>query len=253
MKPNLFIAIDFDGTVTDLDITDAIIREFAKPGWEEAERLWEEGGIGSRECLTMQMSLIDTPIERLLEYVSGFAINESFIGFIDFLKEFHIPFGIISDGFQVVIESLLSDAGLSNIPVYANRLVEGDSGLKTIFPYASKSCLSGMCKCKIASELSNGLPIIHIGDGRSDFCLAEKAAYVFSKRKLTDYCRIKGIPHSEFNNFKVIEKSIKMLLKPNLTSESSLISNYKIQSSNFKLHIYHEQIGKELKIWNLAS
>lgn len=237
MNPNPFITIDFDGTVTDLDITDAIIKEFAKPGWEEAERLWEEGGIGSRECLAMQMSLIDAPIERLLEYIRDFAIDESFISFIGFLKEFHIPFGIISDGFQVVIESILADAGLYDIPVYANRLVAGDGGLKTLFPYANKSCSSGMCKCKTAGGLSNGLPIIHIGDGRSDFCLAEKAAYVFSKRRLTDYCRTKGISHSAFNNFKVIERSMKMLLKHTLIPERS--------------HIY--QIEKEPRIWNLVS
>lgn len=239
IEPNLFISIDFDGTVTDSDITDAIIKEFAKPGWEEAERLWEKGSIGSRECLAMQIALIDTPIKRLLEYIRGFTINESFIGFLGFLKEFNIPFGIISDGFQIVIESLLADNGLYDVPVYANRLVESDKGLKTIFPYANKSCSSGICKCKIASKLSNGLPIIHIGDGQSDFCLAEKAAYVFSKRKLTDYCRTKGIPHSKFNNFKIIEKSMKMLLEYTLIPEGS--------------HIYQGQIEKELKIWNTAS
>jgi 2-hydroxy-3-keto-5-methylthiopentenyl-1-phosphate phosphatase len=239
MKPNPFISIDFDGTVTDSDITDAIIKEFAKPGWEEAEKLWEEDVIGSRECLTMQMALIDAPIERLLEYIRGFAINESFIGFIGFLKEFHIPFGIISDGFQVVIESLLADAGLHDIPVYANQLVEDERGLKILFPYANKSCSSGMCKCKTAKKLSNGLPIIHIGDGRSDFCLAEKAAYVFSARRLTDYCRTKGIPHSAFNNFNVIERSLRMLLKHMPIHERS--------------HIYKRQIEKEQRIWNLAS
>lgn len=239
IEPNPFISIDFDGTVTDSDITDAIIKEFAKPGWEEAERLWEEGVIGSRECLTMQMALIDAPIERFLEYIRGFAIDESFVGFIGFLKEFHIPFGIISDGFQVVIESLLADTGLHGIPVYANQLVEGDRGLNALFPYANKSCSSGMCKCKTAEGLSNGLPIIHIGDGRSDFCLAEKAAYVFSKRRLTDYCRTKGIPHSAFNNFKVIGRSLRILLEHMPIPERS--------------HTYQKQIDKEMRIWNLAS
>lgn len=239
MEPNLFISIDFDGTVTNVDITDLIIKEFAQSEWQEAERLWEQGIIGSKECLAIQFSLIDVPIKNILEYVKNFTIDESFIEFIGFLKKFNIPFGIISDGFQVIIESLLLNAGLKDIPIYANQLIETDKGLKTIFPYADENCSSGVCKCKIAEKLSNRLPIIHIGDGRSDFCIAEKAEYIFSKGKLTEYCKTKNIPYCTFHSFKDIEKNIKILLKHSLITEG--------------LHMYKEQIGEERRIWNFAT
>lgn len=208
-----FVSVDFDGTVTDLDITDSVIKEFAVPGWEEIEVLWEDGEIGSRECLSRQMALINTPVRGLLEHVRSMSINESFISFVDFMRSSGIPFGIISDGFQIFIESLLIEAGLQGVPVYANQLIEGENGLKTFFPYTNPACPSGMCKCRTARDLSNLLPIIHIGDGRSDFCIADKAAYVFAKDKLAHYCVSKEIPHTAFSSFASVEDNLRALVQ----------------------------------------
>lgn len=222
IKTNFFVSIDFDGTVTAADVTDAVIQLFAKPGWEEAEKLWELGRIGSRECLETQMSLIEAPLDSVLEYIDSFAIDETFVDFVSFLKKFHIPFGIISDGFQIFIERLLKNAGLKQIPAYANQLKEEGGKLKTFFPHMDKNCSSGICKCEVAKKLGNGLPIIHIGDGRSDFGVSGKAWYVFSKGKLTDFCEDKGIPHSPFNNFNDIEKRLKENLHRNVAFAKSV-------------------------------
>ena len=41
---------DFDGTITQIDVTDRILSELAHPSWEEIEQEWARGMIGSREC-----------------------------------------------------------------------------------------------------------------------------------------------------------------------------------------------------------
>ncbi len=226
MQTNLYVSIDFDGTITDADITDAVIQRFARPGWEEAERLWEEGVIGSKECLEAQFSLIDAPLNNILEYVDTYSIDKGFKDFIAFLKGARIPFGIISDGFQVIIERMLSNAGISRIPVYANHLTsEGAGGaparLKTSFPYHNRRCASGVCKSEVARTLGNGVPVVHIGDGRSDFCIAEEAQFVYSKGKLTTFCKEKGIPCIEFLNFSDVKNSMAALVpKATLTALS---------------------------------
>lgn len=212
MQTNLYVSIDFDGTITDTDITDAVIQRFARPGWEEAERLWEDGLIGSRECLEAQFSLIDASLDNILKYVDTYSIDRDFKGFLGFLRDTGIPHGIISDGFQVVIERMLNRAGMSHVPVYANRLIEEGGELKTSFPYHNKNCASGVCKCEVAKTLSSDSPVIHIGDGRSDFCIAEAANLVYSKSKLTAFCREKAIRHIEFANFRDIETSMSALL-----------------------------------------
>lgn len=209
MKTDFFVTIDFDGTIVDQDITDAVIQNFATTGWEIPERLWESGQMGSRECLEIQMSLIHEPLADVLNFIDRFEIDPNFPCFIDLLNEMGVPFAIISDGFKVFIERLLGNAGFMKMPlIYANGLIETRVGLKTIFPYGNRQCSSGTCKCSATNNLSNGRSVILIGDGRSDFCLAQKAAYIFSKGKLGHYCAEAGLRFRSFDDFSDITKCI---------------------------------------------
>lgn len=226
-KSSFFVSIDFDGTVTDVDVIDAILQTFAGPEWQDIETLWERGIIGSMKCLEMQMSLVGHSLDRLLNYINDFTIDETFKDFIFFLDELHIPYAILSDGFQIFIERLLSNAGLKQIPVYANILTEENRRLKTFFPYSRSNCPSANCKCMVTEKLSNRLPVILIGDGRSDFCVAERASYSFTKNKLTGYCVTNKIPHSPFDNFMEIAECLMKPGGPVLRSQKKRIINVK--------------------------
>lgn len=216
MKLPYFVAIDFDGTVTDVDIVDAVLQAFACPEWQEVEMLWEQGIIGSRKCLERQMSMVDQPLGKLLDYIDGFSIDSTFSDFVGYLNVCDIPYAIISDGFQVFIERLLAKAGLKQVPIYANLLREERGTMKTVFPYSQPDCYSANCKCTAVSELSKECSLIVIGDGRSDFCLAHQASHVFTKKKLSGYCRENNIPHTPFDSFAEItaflETKKKMLM-----------------------------------------
>ncbi len=54
--------------------------------------------------------------------------------------------------------------------------------------------------------------IILIGDGRSDYCLAGNADYVFAKKSLIDHCRENHIFHTKFENFVEIYQPLAKLL-----------------------------------------
>ncbi|HXY54575.1 MAG TPA: MtnX-like HAD-IB family phosphatase [Nitrospirota bacterium] len=206
MKAPYFVAIDFDGTVTDVDIIDAILQEFARPEWKEVEILWEQGLIGSRECLERQMAMVDRTLGQLLDYTDRFSIDETFENFVGILEDRQIPFAIVSDGFRVFIERVLENAGLMGVPIIANGLWEDQGRLITAFPYADRDCNAANCKCTAVQDLSKDRSLILIGDGQSDFCLAHKAGLVFTKKKLTAYCQRCKIPHYPFDNFADVAK-----------------------------------------------
>ncbi len=227
MKKDFFVAVDFDGTIVDRDITDAVIQKFALPGWELAERLWDSGQMGSRECLEIQMSLIHQPVEDILNFIDQFVIDPAFLEFSDLLNEMGVPFAIVSDGFKVFIERLLGNAGFKRMPsIYANELINERPKLKTVFPFANRQCLSGTCKCSVAGNISGERSVILIGDGRSDFCLAQKAAFVFSKGKLSQFCMESDIPFQPFKNFSDIAKRIKEKIEILTASGSSILANH---------------------------
>ncbi len=209
MKAQYFAAIDFDGTVTDIDIIDAVLQKYARPEWNEVEVLWEQGIIGSRECLERQMAMVEGTLAQLLDYIGRFPIDETFGYFISFLEDRQIPFAIVSDGFQVFIERLLENAGLGRVPIIANGLWEEQGRLKTVFPYADQDCNAANCKCMAVQDLSKDRALILLGDGQSDYCLAHRSSHVFSKKKLTEYCFEHNIPHTPFDSFGEITEFLK--------------------------------------------
>ena len=214
MRGPFCVAIDFDGTVTDTDVIDAVLQAFASPAWRDVEALWERGAIGSRECLELQMDMVGQPLERLLRFVDGFSIDPTFGDFLRFLRGEKIPFAVVSDGFGIFIERLLQNAGLADVPILANGLIEEQGMLEMLFPHADPRCASANCKCRAVDALCGGRDLVVIGDGRSDFCLARKAVHVFSKRALTRFCREQGLPHTAFDRFSQIPDVMRELLIP---------------------------------------
>ena len=69
---------DFDGTITQLDVTDQILTQLAHPSWREIEQEWMLGLIGSRECLERQIALVDAPAEELHAVIDAVAIDPHF-------------------------------------------------------------------------------------------------------------------------------------------------------------------------------
>ena len=64
---------DFDGTISIEDATDMVLSRFAGSEWEDIERQWKQGLIGSAECMRRQIALIQASrkdLDDLLDTVS---------------------------------------------------------------------------------------------------------------------------------------------------------------------------------------
>jgi len=133
---------DFDGTITQLDVTDQILTQLAHPSWRDIEREWALGMIGSRECLERQIALVDAPAEELHAVIDSIPLDPHFAAFCRFARRRRIPLYIVSDGFDYVIRRLLKRAGLAGpfrngSHLFASALrVEGRRLLPS-FPHAA--------------------------------------------------------------------------------------------------------------------
>lgn len=206
-----FLAVDFDGTIAERDVTDAVLTEFARPEWMNVEELWQSGVIGSQECLARQIALVDAKLETILSFVENVGIDRYFPLFVRHIRSSGIPFAVISDGFSLFINRILAKAGLFDVPVFANQLAKEHGRLRASFNNNANGCPAGTCKCSTAGKLAKGLPVVLIGDGRSDFCLADKADYVFAKGNLVSHCRDKGIPYTGFSDFREVARGLRRL------------------------------------------
>ncbi len=196
------VFVDFDGTIAPVDTTDLLLERFADSGWLEIEEQWKSGKIGSRECLVRQIDLVRATPGELDDFVSRIDIDPDFPAFIELCREQGYSTTVVSDGLDRTVRSVLSRAGL-DLPIYANHLAwVGADRWRLTFPNSRSDCraLSGNCKCQFA-EAAVGQVRIVVGDGRSDYCVAEQADLVLAKGALARHCRNKDLPHFMFNGF----------------------------------------------------
>ena len=192
MPHPIHVILDFDGTISLHDTTDLILAAFADPQWRDVEEEWAAGRIGSRACMDRQVALMRASPAMLDRLVDDVEVDAHFPQLVDLCRERGIALTIVSDGFDRVIWRVLDRFGL-RVPVRANRLVCLPGGRWRLeFPHAGSFCDAGNCKCLSAFRQSS-LTVV-VGDGRSDFCVAEGADMVFAKAKLAEHCCRSGIP-----------------------------------------------------------
>ncbi len=203
MGAKFLFVIDFDGTVTPFDTVDALLQRFADPEWKRVEEQWASGDIGSRECMAAQIALVRGDQVALERFLNDVEVDPAFVDFVNEVRGF-AAMAIVSDGLDYPIIHVLDRLGIE-IPVYANKLSFLPGGLELSFPYADPLCVvgSGVCKCAAVRSVDagRGLWTVLIGDGRSDFCFARKADYVFAKGELRRFCEAENIKHSPFETF----------------------------------------------------
>ncbi|MDA3920474.1 MAG: MtnX-like HAD-IB family phosphatase [Salinisphaera sp.] len=195
------ILCDFDGTIAGDDVTDVLLSRLAAPEWKRIEADWQRGVIGSRECMTQQVALIDASRQTVDALLDTLPIDPGFPDFVAEARRQDMSVMVVSDGLDYAISRILARHGLGHLPVRANHVVhDGVRGWSMLSPYAYAGCAaaSGTCKCSIASQHADTLLV---GDGRSDFCVADSADYVFAKHRLITHCRGLGIPHQPIADF----------------------------------------------------
>lgn len=197
------IYCDFDGTITKEDTLRKFFTLFTGDKWLEAEQLWIEGQINSQECLISELNLIKNISQKELEeFLETIEIDEYFCEFYKFIKNRNYDFVILSDGFDLFIESVLKRYNLSDILFYSNALKLNHNRLSVSFPNSNPNCLrsSGTCKCSKITRPD----FYYIGDGVSDVCIAKKAQTLFAKHNLKKYCDKNKIDYVSFKSFKDI-------------------------------------------------
>ncbi|MFM9940270.1 MAG: MtnX-like HAD-IB family phosphatase [Hyphomicrobiaceae bacterium] len=194
--------VDFDGTIAPVDTTDLLLERFADNGWHAIEEEWKSGRIGSRECLVRQIDLVRATPAEMDDFISRIDIDPGFAGFMSVCRSHGFETTVVSDGLDRTVGAVLARHGFE-LPFRANHLSHlGDDRWRLSFPHARSDCraLSGNCKCQFADAAVGHVRIV-VGDGRSDFCVAEQADLVLAKGSLARHCRTLELPHYEIKSF----------------------------------------------------
>jgi len=197
------VYVDFDGTIAPSDPTNRVFQRFCSPKWLSLERACQEGRLSARATMAQQVELLRATPGALLSYLDSIDIDPEFAGFVAACRRWDLRVVVVSDGLDRVVEYVLRAANV-HLPVFANRLTwTGGERWKLEFPYLREPCAAslGNCKCGHRPPRALAALAVVVGDGRSDFCSAERADLVLAKGQLAAHCQLHNLPHQAIGDF----------------------------------------------------
>ena len=205
-KKPLAVLVDFDGTITTVDIGDQVVIKFAEPGWENALLKFKAGEINGRELWSYEFSLLrkNRESEAVTYCVNSAEIRQGFREFVEYCYAQEIKIEVASSGMNFYVDSILEANGFTELP-RARPIVQYDwrgRGVM-VMPDNIRDCsMTALCKCdRIWRLRREGHRVIFIGDGVSDQCAVSQADIVIATGSLLDICIDKNIAHIPFENF----------------------------------------------------
>ena len=197
------LVVDFDGTVTKIDLLDTIASRFGDPVvYQEVDDGLDEGRLSLREVITREFRPVTKPLAEVVAWeLENVELRPGFHELVELAGERGWRFVIVSSGFHELIEPILEREGL-DVELHANRVDPRTDGWVVEWRY-DESCetCGESCKRSIARRFAGEGDIVYIGDGYSDRCAAEAADEVFATRGLARYLAERGVPFEPFDDF----------------------------------------------------
>jgi 2,3-diketo-5-methylthio-1-phosphopentane phosphatase len=196
------VLCDFDGTICTANTMDFLYRKFAGCGMAFAEK-WERGEISTAEEIRSTFATVDASREEMEQALSTLEIDEGFHHFLAYCHQRGYHVAVVSDGLEWYIEYILGQHGISDLPIYANRIHFENAGFRFEFPWFHEDTpLRGVSKPRILlSYQDQGKKVVYIGDGKSDTDAIHEADLVYARGWLAEHCTELGIEAVVFDRF----------------------------------------------------
>ena len=188
------LVLDWDGTVTERDSLDLVLREFGDP--EIYQRVEDELGrrLSLHEVIALEFETVSAPLPEVAAWlVENVRLRPGFRE----LAARRRPL-VVSAGFHELIEPILAREGVA-VELMANRLDASPDGWRAVFRDTAPCPVCGE-PCKRAA-LPAGEPVVYAGDGYSDRCAALAADRVFAVDGLAAYLERCGVPFEPLTDF----------------------------------------------------
>lgn len=194
------VLLDFDGTISTADIGVVLLEQAAPPEWRELDERYARGEIGSQECMSGQLALLDGPPEELAAIARSVPLDPAAGPLIRGLLAGGAEVLVASDGFGFYVADRLGELDAGAVPVLTNEV---DWSVREMaFPHADQRCPCSSCgTCKQAplrEARHRRRHTVFVGDGLSDRKAALLADVVYAKDRLAAWCDLNGVPYRPF-------------------------------------------------------
>lgn len=207
------VQCDFDGTITEEDISFLLLDAFAQGDWRRLLRKYKEGRISVGEFNTRAFAMVKADKDRLLEALEGkVKVRAGFHELVNYCLRQGFRLVIVSNGVDFYIESVLKDLGLKDLEVHAAQASFHPEGMKVQYVGPDGRRLEdGFKEAYIQSFLNLGYRVIYIGNGDSDLAPAKHAHHVFATGDLLAYSKENNLHFGPFDDFRDVVKDLEQM------------------------------------------
>jgi 2-hydroxy-3-keto-5-methylthiopentenyl-1-phosphate phosphatase len=205
------LVVDFDGTITEQDLLDAIAQTFGDEDvYREVDEGLDDDSLTLNEVIRREFEPVRAPLGEVREWVlENVRVRPGFRELVELARERDWRFVIVSSGFRELIEPVLEREGLDDLELLSNTVDPDPNGWKVRFRVSEACDVCGQpCKRSTAAALADGTELVYVGDGYSDRCAAELADVVFARRGLARYLEERGVPFERFEDFHSVARSL---------------------------------------------
>lgn len=201
------VLVDYDGTITDLDTFDVLVRRAAGiEVWGALERDLAGGRRSLRDTLQRQASHVRMPVDdadALLHREVRF--DPTFADFAKRTLEQGHDLTIVSSGIAPLIRKALERNSLSHLALVANEIDATPAGWRILFDGDSENGTDKVGLVRAAQR--QGKKVVYIGDGWSDLdaALESDVRYVKTGRTLERELRARRVHFIPFTHFSEID------------------------------------------------
>ncbi len=198
----MIIQSDFDGTLTEEDVSFALLDAFAEGDWRKLYEQYRQNKMTVGDFNTRAFAMVKASREELLRVArEGVKLREGLRNLVNYCQEQGFRFLVVSNGLDFYIKEILEDVGLGNIEVYAARTSFSPEGLEVRYISPEGEVLKkGFKEAYTKLFLAQGYQVVCIGNGPSDYFPAALAQHVFARDGLLDICQEKNLNCQPFED-----------------------------------------------------
>src|SRR4030042_1070415 len=127
----MIIQSDFDGTLTEEDVSFALLDAFAEGDWRKLYEQYRQNKMTVGDFNTRAFAMVKAGRDGLLRVArEEVKLREGLRNLVNYCQDRGFRFLVVSNGLDFYIKAILEDVGLGNIEVYAARTSFSPEGLK---------------------------------------------------------------------------------------------------------------------------
>ena len=207
----LLFQSDFDGTLTEEDVSFLILDEFAEGDWRAVLKDCQTGKITVGDFNSRAFAMVKKNKSFLTQFIKEKArLRPGLRELLEYCQESGIIFAIVSNGLDFYIRVLMEHCGLDGATVIAARTVFTHDGIDARYysPHGQE-LFDAFKESYTRKYIQEGYNVIYAGNGPSDIPASRLAGYTFATGSLLDYYQAQGLTYCPFDDLRQIVRVLK--------------------------------------------